>query len=208
MKIAMQDVAKKLALWHTTTFRPIITHDDLEPIMASVGFVSLSNEDTAAAMQWKEYCFGPPPPTSISSAAFPGDLKPRPRLPFPRIDGLHLLVYKAFLCVLEQYISPAEVHNLFHVRAMPLTRLQDRVFEKAYRPMKGCDIDDDGIYVFRDGTIDQCMLEQITAMECSIESEEDFDDSRIKGCRSHTTSTISLVPWDSLLPEREISGSS
>ncbi|KAL0919409.1 hypothetical protein M5K25_011501 [Dendrobium thyrsiflorum] len=115
MKIAMQDVAKKLALWHTTTFRPIITHDDLEPIMASVGFVSLSNEDPAAALQWKEYCFGPPPPTSISSAAFSGDLKPRPRLPFPRIDGLHLLVYKAFLCVLEQYISPAEVHNLFHV---------------------------------------------------------------------------------------------
>ncbi|XP_020595255.1 uncharacterized protein LOC110035358 [Phalaenopsis equestris] len=204
MKIAMQDVAKKLALWHTPTFRPIITHDDLEPIMASIGFVSLSKEQQpTAAMQWKEYCFGPSPPSSISPAVFCGVSKPRPRLPFPRIDGLHLLSYKAFLCALEQYISPAEVHNLFHVRAMPLTRLQDRVFEKAYRPMKGCEIDDDGIYVFRDGTIDHSMFEQISAMECSIESDDEFDDIRIKGSRSHSDSTISLVPWDSLLPDRE-----
>lgn len=116
MKIAMQDVAKKLALWHTPTFRPIITHDDLEPIMASVGFVSLSNEEPAASMQWKEYVFGPTPPASISPATFSGYPKPRLRLPCPRIDGLHLLAYKAFLCALEQYISPTEVHNLFHVR--------------------------------------------------------------------------------------------
>lgn len=195
MKVAMQDVAKKLALWHTPTFRPLITHDDLEPIMASIGFVSLENEPPSATLRWKEYSFGPPQP---SLAEYPGDSQPRPCLPFPRIDGLHLLSYKAFLGALEHYISSSEVYNLFHVRAMPLTCVQDRVFEKVYRPMKGCGIDGDGIYVFRDGTIDLCMLAQITAAEGSIESDDDRGDRRIKGCRSKT-STISLVSWDNLL---------
>lgn len=193
MKVAMQDVAKKLVLWHTPTFRPIITHDELEPIMASVGFASSSSTTTTASedVEWKEYSFGPPqqspPPLLI-------------RLPFPRIDGLHLVSYKAFLSALEHYISSTEVYNLFHVRAMLVTCLQDRVFEKVYRPMKGCDIDEDGIYVFRDGTIDRTMSAQFQDMECG--GEEDVDD-RIKGCTSHTASIISLVPWDSLLPKAE-----
>ncbi|KAK8950033.1 hypothetical protein KSP40_PGU007259 [Platanthera guangdongensis] len=108
MKVAMQDVAKKLVLWHTPTFRPIITHDDLEPIMASLGFVSDATTTAADDLQWKEY----------SLRAFSSDLQ-QPlllRLPFPRIDGLHLVSYKAFLCALEHYISSTEVYNLFHVR--------------------------------------------------------------------------------------------
>ncbi|KAK8950106.1 hypothetical protein KSP40_PGU007260 [Platanthera guangdongensis] len=83
---------------------------------------------------------------------------------------------------------------------MPVTCLQDRVFEKVYRPMKGCDIDEDGIYLFRDGTVDQTMPAQFGDMECG---GGDIVDDRIKGCTSHTASIISLVSWDSLLPKRE-----
>lgn len=121
-------VAKKLALWHTTTFRPIITHDELEPIMASAGFVPLP---VAAAppsspqgaqqtpLAWREYA-------SRSEAACRGRERgrgrrslvapPRPRLPYPRIDGLHLMAYKAFLLALEFYLGPTFVPDLFHVR--------------------------------------------------------------------------------------------
>lgn len=36
-----ETVAKKLALWHTRSFRPIMTHNELEPLMAAFGFVAL-----------------------------------------------------------------------------------------------------------------------------------------------------------------------
>uniref|UniRef100_A0A453RK70 Uncharacterized protein n=1 Tax=Aegilops tauschii subsp. strangulata TaxID=200361 RepID=A0A453RK70_AEGTS len=31
IRLTVQEAAKKLSLWHTATFRPITTHDDLEP---------------------------------------------------------------------------------------------------------------------------------------------------------------------------------
>ncbi|CAL9188301.1 unnamed protein product [Musa hybrid cultivar] len=223
-------VAKKLALWHTTTFRPIITHDELEPIMASAGFVPLP---VAAAppsspqgaqqtpLAWREYA-------SRSEAACRGRERgrrrgrgrrslvapPRPRLPYPRIDGLHLMAYKAFLLALEFYLDPTFVPDLFHVRTMSLTRVHDRVFEKAYRPMKDCEMDEEGIVVYREGTLD-CQ----TRMVCSQYSSDDVDDTRSctdnsierkRDCTDDVDNAADLsclVPLKDLFPSRDKSTS-
>ncbi|PKU75625.1 hypothetical protein MA16_Dca021402 [Dendrobium catenatum] len=127
--VKIQEVSKKLALWHTPTFSPIMSHDDLEPILCSVGFISPANvpqpststnlnqpsspsRSPPADVKWKEYAF------PSSAAAVSGFFPPRPRLPFPMIWGLHLIAYKAFLSALECYIDPTDVSNLFHVRSV------------------------------------------------------------------------------------------
>lgn len=114
----MEDVAKKLTLWDTRTFRPILTHDELEPIMASVGFVPLPMSLTSLGggghgpghVAWREYAF------RSESRHRGGDFLPRPRLPYPRIDGLHLLAYQAFFDALDFYLGAHQVPDLFHVR--------------------------------------------------------------------------------------------
>ncbi|PKA60377.1 hypothetical protein AXF42_Ash008437 [Apostasia shenzhenica] len=208
MKVAMHDVAKKLALWHTPTFRPIMTHDELEPIMVTAGFAPLPTEapslqlraaSAAVAMQWKEYAF-----RETSSGSMEA---PRLRLPFPRIDGLHLLAYKAFFFALEKYMPPIAAHNLFHVRAMPLSRQHDKVSDMAYRTMREPELDGDGIFVYRSITIDQAVMEQIAAMELSnAQSEDDANDSRMKkGCGYRIP--IVVVPWDCIKPKRDTKSS-
>ncbi|URE10389.1 hypothetical protein MUK42_03766 [Musa troglodytarum] len=215
-------VAKKLALWHTTTFRPIITHDELEPIMASAGFVPLpvaaappSSPEGAqqTPLAWREYA-------SRSEAACRGRGRrsqmapPRPRLPYPRIDGLHLMAYKAFLLALEFYLGPTFVPNLFHVRTMSLTRVHDRVFERAYRPMKDFGMDEEGIVVYREGTLD-CT----TKMVCSQYSSDDIDDThscpgnsmeKKRDCADDVDNAADLsclVPLKDLFPSRDKSTS-
>lgn len=59
---------------------------------------------------------------------------------------------------------------------MSLTRTQDRVFEKCYRPMKDCDMEDEGILVFRDGTIDH-----ITRITISQYGGDEIDDDNNGG---------------------------
>lgn len=110
----MEDVAKKLTLWHTGTFRPILTHEELDPIMASAGFVALPMSATNAGghVAWREYAFR----SESRGGADAGGFLPRPRLPFPRIDGLHLLAYQAFFDALEFYLGAHQVPDLFHVR--------------------------------------------------------------------------------------------
>ncbi|KAG6473841.1 hypothetical protein ZIOFF_067759 [Zingiber officinale] len=199
-------VAKKLTLWHTRTFRPIMTHDELEPLMSAAGFVPLplqpppppEGQKQPAAFAWREYA-------SRLEAAGGGRRKgrrrhaavlapPRPRLPHPRIDGLHLKTYKAFFLALEFYLGPTLVPNLFHVRCagrrhnlfnvwpviispgscsrtMPLAKAQDRGFEKAYRPMKDCEMGEEGILVYRDGTLDP-----VTRITCSRFGGDEIDD--------------------------------
>ncbi|KAL0915952.1 hypothetical protein M5K25_013423 [Dendrobium thyrsiflorum] len=211
MKI--QDVSKKLALWHTPTFSPLMSHDDLEPILYSVGFISSPanvpqpsttlNQPTSpsksppADVRWKEYAF---PSTAAAAAAVSGFLPPRPRLPFPMIWGLHLIAYKAFLSALECYIDPNDVSNLFHVRAMSITPMPEEEFEEAYRPMKDIDVNDGVLYVYRKGTVYRWMSEQITALEYRTESYEEDDDPRIKSGSSNTDQ-IFMVSFENLLPE-------
>lgn len=136
----MEEVAKKLALWHTQTFRPILTHDDLEPIMRASGFAPLPSTQPptaavagAATVAWREYVYqashaahrAPPRRAeavgrsrrgSAATAAAVAEMEAVVRLPYPRIDGLHLLAYKAFLDAVAHHIGAARTSELFHVR--------------------------------------------------------------------------------------------
>ncbi|KAK8941341.1 hypothetical protein KSP39_PZI010773 [Platanthera zijinensis] len=224
MKVSINSVAKKLVLWHTPTFRPLLSHAQLEPFLFSVGFISFPAYDppppstlspeapstTPAVVQWKEYAFPLP-----SSHAFPalssssshaivdcGIPLPRPRLPFPMIYGLHLVAYKAFLSALECYIGPSAVYNLFHVRALPVIPFHDERFEDVYTPMKDYNINGGEIFFYRGGAVFDCMTEQIEAMKLKEEIEKMSGDRRIKGSRCRCADEIVMVSLDSLLPGR------
>ena len=128
LRMSIEEVAKKLSLWHTPTFRPILTHDELEPILGAAGFVPLPAPaprqqqqeclppaGAAGAVAWREYAFLG---CNANAAARrrPAGPGPRPRLPYPRLDGLHLKTYEAFLGAVEAYLGADRVSNLFHVR--------------------------------------------------------------------------------------------
>ncbi|KAG9440600.1 hypothetical protein H6P81_020765 [Aristolochia fimbriata] len=145
----MENYLRKLAIWHTKTFRPIMTHEELEPIMSTLGFVALP-ETTVSGIQWKEYAF--PSAGCLKPGAV--DPPPRARLPYPRIDALHLYTYRAFFDALTHFLRNRDIADYFHVRGMPLQRAHDREFEKQFRPMN----DGEGVYVYRDGTLDKATL--------------------------------------------------
>lgn len=124
-KFSWEEIARKLSLWHTATFRPILTHDDLEPILAIAGFSPVPSPAvasqppptkgggaTSSSVTWREYeyCNG------VGKGKAKLGWRPRPRLPLGRLDGLHLFTYEAFLISLEFYLGPHLVPNLFHVR--------------------------------------------------------------------------------------------
>ncbi|XP_026390720.1 uncharacterized protein LOC113286272 isoform X2 [Papaver somniferum] len=125
----MEDYMRKLALWHTKTFKPIMTHDELEPIMAKLGFVGLSVHSSASSspvatsisvspsssynnISWKEYYFT----AGGSRNPWVTEPLPRPKLPYPRIDGLHHKTYGAFCDAVAFYIGKSNLADHFHVR--------------------------------------------------------------------------------------------
>ncbi|KAJ3677664.1 hypothetical protein LUZ60_003388 [Juncus effusus] len=231
-KLSMEEVAKKLSLWHTSTFRPILTHDDLEPILASAGFSPLPVETSpgpsqatatkgGASAAWREYEYckrggkGGVGYGGRDEMVIGGGWRPRPRLPCGRLDGLHLMAYKAFFISLEFYLGPHLVPNLFHVRAMPLSRTHD-MLEKTYRPMRDCGIEEEGIFVYREGSLDR-----ITKVICSFSnnyysiasdsSYSNLSSGETESCVNKTNSwreiskngaseCISLVPLKDLFP--------
>ncbi|TQE09479.1 hypothetical protein C1H46_004972 [Malus baccata] len=151
MEDYMRGCTRKLALWYTRTFKPIMTHDELEPIMATLGFVGLPPSSSSSAAT-KEYVFSAAggwrskwaPPTEVPL--------PRPRLPFPRIDGLHIYTYRAFIDAVNCSLEMSDISDLFHVRGMPLHdlhRISDR--NRKWRKME----EDDSVFVYREGTLDQ-----------------------------------------------------
>ncbi|XP_008787077.3 uncharacterized protein LOC103705220 [Phoenix dactylifera] len=204
MKAAMEEVAKKLTLWHTRTFRPMFTHDELEPIMLAAGFVPLPLYEAAApgggGTAWKEYKY---------RAAAEGEMLPRPRLPYPRIDGLHLMAYKAFFLALEFYLGAHLVPELFHVRTMSLTKAQDGDIDRTYRPMRECEMELEGewILAYRDGTLDS-----FTKMICSKDEEDgSISEKGLKKMNSYDDSNspaslMNFVAWKDLLPSTDIAG--
>nr|ACN26181.1 unknown [Zea mays] len=124
-RVSIEEVAKKLSLWHTATFRPILTHAELEPILCAAGFVALPSapathqkQDERPGVAWREYAFLGGGNASPAAAAPRRWLGPRPRLPYPRVDGLHLKTYQAFLGAVEAYLGAHRVSNLFHVRCV------------------------------------------------------------------------------------------
>ncbi|OWM84040.1 hypothetical protein CDL15_Pgr004472 [Punica granatum] len=112
----------KLALWCTRTFRPIISHRHLESIMSSLGFVGLppSTPITCVTTAWREYVY--PAGRRWMSRLQEGQQPPNPRLPHPRIDGLHVSTYQTFIDAVNFYLERDDVSAIFHVRGMPLIR--------------------------------------------------------------------------------------
>lgn len=163
MEDCMRLCMRKLALWYTKTFKPLMTHDELEPIMATMGFVGLPPDQGTSAVSWKEYVYRASPSPGVSwrskssssclastAAGEPPMMEPpRPKLPYPRIDGLHIYTYRAFLDAVNFYLEMCDISELFHIRGMPLHRNLDR--SRKWRCME----EDDSVFVYREGTLEQ-----------------------------------------------------
>ncbi|KAK9944433.1 hypothetical protein M0R45_010003 [Rubus argutus] len=151
----MKGSMRKLALWYTRTFKPIMTHDELEPIMATLGFVGRAPAAAApnSAVLWKEYVFSAAGGWRSRWGAPANEPPlPRPRLPYPRIDGLHIYSFRAFIEAVNFYLEMCDISDLFHIRGMPLHdlhRIKDR--NRKWRKME----EDDSVFVYREGTLDQ-----------------------------------------------------
>ncbi|KAB1209873.1 hypothetical protein CJ030_MR6G004355 [Morella rubra] len=148
MKLCM----RKLALWFTRTFKPIMTHHELEPIMATLGFVGLSPSTATAPgapITWKEYVYAAGCRHSKSGGSGSAEPPPKPRLPFPRIDGLHIYTYRAFLDAVTFYVDMDDISNLFHIRGMPFHPMHDQKWK--WRRME----EDESVFVYKEGTLDQ-----------------------------------------------------
>ncbi|XP_074288247.1 uncharacterized protein LOC141613413 [Silene latifolia] len=144
MEDSMRECMKKLAIWYTKSFKPLITHDELEPIMAVLGFVGQPDKPAQNGVVWKEYVY--------AAGALAAELSiplPRPKLPSHRIDGLHIYTYRAFIDAVNFYLDMDDISDLFHIRGMPLHRTYDR--NKRFRRMDG----NESVFVYREGTLDQ-----------------------------------------------------
>ncbi|KAL8267439.1 hypothetical protein R6Q59_004783 [Mikania micrantha] len=139
----MKACVRKLAIWYTPNFKPIITHDELDHIMSTLGFLPLPPISTTATVGWKEYLF-----SAAGAFLSKSPSPPRPRLPYPRIDGLHLNTYHSFVKSVNFYLQMNEISDLFHIRGVPLHHAHDRG-QKWLRM-----IGDDLVYVYREGTMD------------------------------------------------------
>lgn len=114
----MIECSKKLALWCTITFKPIMTHEELEPIMATLGFMVQSETPCVNGVVWKEYTH---PSGGCQNLSL---LSPPPKVKLPshlingrhRIDGLHVYTYHAFIKGVKFYLGMDDISNLFHVR--------------------------------------------------------------------------------------------
>ncbi|OMP02160.1 hypothetical protein CCACVL1_02909 [Corchorus capsularis] len=138
-----------------------MTHEELEPIMATMGFVGLPPVQGTSSTAWKEYVYTASPGVSwrsnksssycLGSTAGepPSTAPPRPRLPYPRIDGLHIYTYRAFLDAVNFYLEICDISELFHIRGMPLHRISDK--NRKWRCME----EDDSVFVYREGTLEQ-----------------------------------------------------
>ncbi|XP_022135814.1 uncharacterized protein LOC111007674 [Momordica charantia] len=151
MEDCLRESMRKLAVWYTKTFKPIMTHEELEPIMATLGFVGLEPAVNGAGISWKSYKYSAADCRS-KSVALAAEAPPTPRLPHPRIDGLHIYTYRAFLDAVNFYLEKFDISDLFHIRGLPLYRNQDR--NRKWRRMD----EEGGNFVYREGTLDQTTL--------------------------------------------------
>ncbi|XP_038887596.1 uncharacterized protein LOC120077705 [Benincasa hispida] len=148
MEDCLRESMRKLAVWFTKTFKPIMTHDELEPIMATLGFIALEPAVNGAGISWKSYKYSAADCRTKSVSPSP----PTPRLPYPRIDGLHIYTYRAFLDAVNFYLEKFDISDLFHIRGLPLYRNHDR--NRKWRRID----EEGGNFVYREGTLDQTTL--------------------------------------------------
>ncbi|THG08654.1 hypothetical protein TEA_015524 [Camellia sinensis var. sinensis] len=126
MEDCMRECMRKLCLWVTRTFKPVMSHDELEPIMATLGFVGLPPSSAASGCDWKEYVYsagGWRRSLSLTIIDHQNPPPPSPRLPYPRIDGLHIYTYTAFLDAVNFYLEMTNMSDLFHIRVGPVASL-------------------------------------------------------------------------------------
>ncbi|KAK9287182.1 hypothetical protein L1049_015593 [Liquidambar formosana] len=180
MEECMRDSMRKLALWYTRQFKPIMTHEELDPIMATLGFVSSSPPKGGG---WKEYVYSAGGWRRESTA----EPLPRPRLPYPRIDGLHIYTYRAFIDAVNFYLEMSDISDLFHIRGMPLHRIHDR--SKKWRRME----EDDSVFVYREGTLDQATYNFYHFNKNSVIGEA--HNSILIHKQSNDAPISCLVPW-------------
>ncbi|KAH7674035.1 hypothetical protein IHE45_08G045100 [Dioscorea alata] len=214
--VAVEDLARKLTLWDTRRFRPIMTHDDLEPIMETAGFVPVpaSLTPTNGKVVWREYVYrgGVVTRPAGRRRAAMETVVPRPRLPFPRLDGLHLYAYKAFFVAFGFYVGADRVADYFHVRAMSLSRANDRAFDRDYRPMKDSEMDDEGIILYRESTRDQT-AESLSSYDINNTSDTDYENcnnGNTDGNKhnesiisdKNSTNSIAIVQLKEILPQK------
>ncbi|KAK4848434.1 hypothetical protein QYF36_012994 [Acer negundo] len=183
----MRECMRKLALWHTRTFKPIMTHDELDSIMVTKGFLALPPSSAAgnASLTFKEYVYYAHNAKSSSSSPPPPSSHPRIRLPYPRIDGLHIYTYRAFLDAINFYLDMNDISDLFHIRGMPLHRIHDR--SRKWLSIEG----DDNIFVYRDGTLDQ-MTQNFYKSDDQSSDEHDSIIIRDKGNKTSDSCIVAL----------------
>ncbi|KAM7479524.1 hypothetical protein LguiA_027737 [Lonicera macranthoides] len=190
----MEDCLRKLALWNTRTFKPIITHHELEPIMATLGFIAVpwfppNIESTTTS--WKKYLYSNGGCRSQSPA-------PRPRLPYPRIDGLHSSTYHAFLDAVNFYLHMNDLSDLFHIRGMPLHKVHDR--GNKWQMMKR---DGSNIFVYRKGTLDQATCNFYSINTNNNNNDDNCNEGRnsiIIRNKGRNTATTCIVPLKDVIP--------
>ncbi|KAK9667081.1 hypothetical protein RND81_14G231500 [Saponaria officinalis] len=144
MEDSMRECMKKLALWYTRSFKPLLTHEELEPIMATLGFIVQPDKPAQNGLFWREYVYA----IRTVSSELPLQL-PRPKLPSHRIDGLHIYTYRAFIDAVNFYLEMDDISNVFHIRGMPLHRVLD--CKQKFRRMDG----NESVFVYREATLEQ-----------------------------------------------------
>lgn len=87
---------------------------------------------------------------------------------------------------------------------MSLTKAQDRAVGRTYRPMRECEMEEEGIFVYRDGTLDN-----FTRMICDMDEEDSISSKSSEKCLKKTSSDdnnnspanlINFVELKDLLP--------
>ncbi|XP_011000855.1 PREDICTED: uncharacterized protein LOC105108294 [Populus euphratica] len=183
----MEECMRKLALWHTRTFNPVMTHQELEPIMINMGFVGLPPSSPSASSSWKVYAYMAKPPNykhHYDDAKAQSVAPLRPKLPYPRIDGLHLYTYQAFIDAVNFYLEMSDISDLFHIRGLPLHRNVDR--SRKWRRME----DDESVFVYREGTLDQTTYHLYHSDKSG--NEDDSVLIRVKGKNAPITCIVPL----------------
>ncbi|XP_030539518.1 uncharacterized protein LOC115747475 [Rhodamnia argentea] len=181
-RTAMSLSMRKLALWHSRNFRPLFTHKHLDPIMSTLGFTFLppAPPSISGGTTWKEYVF----------AAGGAQGRPRPRLPYPRIDGLHNHTYQAFLEAVNFHLRMHDISTIFHVRGMPMNRGD---LHGKWHALE----EDELVYVYREGTLDQATHKRYSDSESksSTGGVYDFDSLAIrdKGGKSQVGQVVPLA---------------
>ncbi|KAF3325550.1 hypothetical protein FCM35_KLT08630 [Carex littledalei] len=179
-------LCRKLCLWHTPTSAPIFTHNQLEPIMTSIHFSPIIRAPTStdsltgtASVQWREYRFiGKHPKKDWNLESKKSSW---PRLPYPRVDGLHLTSYLAFLGALECFIDPILVANMFHISPTPIDS-RDEIHKTVFREIKNLEFQKFAIghreelehmanlvlYFYREDTLDDASEETYCQLKASV----------------------------------------